>query len=159
MYSVIDCEYQAREKWNGISFLVILVIMNGISATRRFPANRYGKQCAVCQQWTPAGTGVRERHNGEWVITHRTCPKTRRTERCANQLGNELAALLGGPPLRVTQVNEALATAARLHRTGWLEGADRQIRVVSAVLESSAVTGIDRCTLHDLVEHYFGFCL
>jgi hypothetical protein len=102
---------------------------------------------------------VRERHNGEWVITHRTCPKTRRTERYANQLGNELATLLDGPPLRVTQVNEALATAARLHRTGWLEGADRQIRVVSAVLESSAVTGIDRCTLHDLVEHYFGFCL
>jgi len=156
MFTMSD---DGKRKWHLVSFLAILVSMNGLSTTRRFPANRYGKQCAVCQQWTPAGTGVRERHNGEWVITHRTCPKTRRPERYANQLGNELATLLDGHPLRVTQVNEALATAARLHRTGWLEGADRQIRVVSAILESSAVTGIDRCTLHDLVEHYFGFCL
>lgn len=133
--------------------------MKGLSTTRRYPANRYGKQCAVCQQWTPAGIGVRERHNGEWVVTHRACPKTRRTERHAHQIGNELAALLDGPPIQVAQAKEALAMAARLHRTGWLNGADRQVHMVSAILGSSAMTRIDRCTLHDLVEHYFGFCL
>lgn len=133
--------------------------MNGISTTRHYPVNRYGKHCVVCQQWTPAGTGVRERHDGEWIITHRTCPKTRRTEHCANRLGSELAALLDGPPVQIAQAKEALATAARLHRTGWLEGSDRQIHMVSAILGSAAVAEIDRCTLHDLVEHYFGFCL